>query len=115
MSPKNTQLWPPWVNFINVLRAAFVHADPKIVKKNDNLTVFFMLSGSAPVKATRRTLMKLAPYFPCKHVYKKFKHTLYFPEHTIKTRECETSLFAYEIIRRRKKNLYHKNILKKRS
>jgi len=31
------------VNFINVLRAAFEHSDPKIAKKTDNLTVFLAL------------------------------------------------------------------------
>ncbi len=29
----------------NVLRAAFLHADLKSAKKNDNLAVFFVLSG----------------------------------------------------------------------
>jgi len=44
------------VNFINILPAAFTCADPKSVKKTDNLTVFFMLSGSALAKAARRML-----------------------------------------------------------
>jgi len=35
----------PEVNFINVLRAAFMSADPKRAKKIDNFTVFFALSG----------------------------------------------------------------------
>jgi len=48
-------------NFINVLQAAFVCADPKSAKKIDNLTVFFTLLGSTPVKADRRMLMKLTP------------------------------------------------------
>jgi hypothetical protein len=82
-------------------------------KKERQLDCLYTLLGSAPLKAAHRTLMKLAPYVPCKHIYKKFKRTKkYFPKHTITTRVCETSLFAYEIIRRRKKNLYHKNILK---
>ena len=51
----------PGVNFTNVLRAAFTPADPKSGKKLLNLTVFFALSGSASVKAARRTLMKLTP------------------------------------------------------
>ncbi len=49
------------VNFINVLPAAFRLADPESAKQIDNLTVFFALSGSARVKAARRTLMKLNP------------------------------------------------------
>ena len=49
------------VNFTNVLQAAFTPADPKSGKKLLNLTVFFALSGSAGVKAARRTLMKLTP------------------------------------------------------
>jgi len=49
------------LNFTNVLRAAFTLVDPKSIKKIDNLTVFFMLLGSAHVKAVRRTLMKLSP------------------------------------------------------
>jgi len=51
-------------NFINVLQAAFEWADPKSVKKTDNLTVYFALSGSARAKAACRTLMKLTPGFP---------------------------------------------------
>jgi len=47
------------VNFINVLQAAFVCADPKRAKKTDNLTVFFALLGSESIKAARRTLIKL--------------------------------------------------------
>ena len=49
------------VNFINILRLAFMCADPKSAKKIDNLTVFFVLSGSARVKATQIMLMKLTP------------------------------------------------------
>jgi len=52
---------PPEVNFINILPAAFTSTDPKSVKKTDNLTVFFMLSGSALAKAARRMLMKSTP------------------------------------------------------
>ena len=49
----------PWVNFINVLRAAFTLADPKSAKKLLDLTVFFALFMSLGVKAARRMLMKL--------------------------------------------------------
>jgi hypothetical protein len=49
------------VNFINILQAAFMHPDPKSVKKIVQLSVFFTLLGSARVKAARRTLMKLTP------------------------------------------------------
>jgi len=58
-----TALPLPSVNFINVLRAAFVQADPKSVKKTDNLTVFYTLLGSEHSKAAHRTLMKLTPNF----------------------------------------------------
>ncbi len=51
----------PGVNFINVLRTAFVLIDPESVKKIDNLTVFFTLLGSAGVQGVRRTLMKSSP------------------------------------------------------
>jgi len=51
----------PGVIFINVLRAAFDHADPKSAKRTDNLTVFFVFLVSACVKAACRTLMKLTP------------------------------------------------------
>ncbi len=47
------------VNFTNVLRTAFMRADPKSVKKTDNLIVFSVLSGSSGTKAARRTLMNL--------------------------------------------------------
>jgi len=51
----------PGVNFTNVLHAAFTLVDPEIVKKIDNLTVFFTLPGSAHLKALRRMLIKLNP------------------------------------------------------
>ena len=51
----------PGVNFTNILQTAFMHTDPKSAKKLLNLTVFFALLGSAPVKTARRTLMKLTP------------------------------------------------------
>ncbi len=38
-----------------------MRADPKNAQKFDNLTVFFVLLGSARVKAARKTLMKLTP------------------------------------------------------
>jgi len=43
----------PGVNFINVLRAAFLKSDPKSAKKTENMTVFWGLSGSARSKAAR--------------------------------------------------------------
>jgi len=49
------------VNFTNSLRAAFTLVDFESVKKIDNLTVFFMLLGSAPSKAAHKMLMKLTP------------------------------------------------------
>ena len=49
------------VNFINILRAAFMHADPESAKKLLDLTVFLGLMGSASVKAACRMLMKLNP------------------------------------------------------
>ncbi len=51
------------LNF-KILRTAFMLVDPKIVKKVDNLTVLFKLSGSAGVKAVRRMMMKLTPGDP---------------------------------------------------
>ena len=56
----------PGVNFVNVLQAAFTHADLKSIKKTDNLKSFFTLSGSAWLKAACRTLMKSTPgQFSC--------------------------------------------------
>jgi len=50
------------VNFTNILHAAFAHADPKSAKKKiDDLTVFFVLLGSAPVKALHKILVKSTP------------------------------------------------------
>jgi len=49
------------VNFINILQSTFANSDPESTKKTDNLTVFFVLSGSVRIKAARRTLMKLTP------------------------------------------------------
>jgi len=49
----------PGVNFIKILCTSFMLVDPKSIKKIDNLSIFFMLLGSAHVKAVCRTLMKL--------------------------------------------------------
>jgi hypothetical protein len=48
-----------FVNFINFLLAAFVHADPKSAKNTVKPSVFFALPGSASAQATCRMLMKL--------------------------------------------------------
>jgi hypothetical protein len=48
----------PGINFINVLRTAFMHADPKSLKKKVKLSIFLVLLGSAHTKAGRRTLVK---------------------------------------------------------
>jgi hypothetical protein len=53
--------WRSGVDFINVLQADFMCADPKSAKKTVKLSVFFALLGSVFTKATHRTLMKLTP------------------------------------------------------
>jgi len=46
--------------FINILLAAFTHADPESAKKKTvKLSAFFALLGSACAKAAHRTFMKL--------------------------------------------------------
>ena len=49
------------VNFTNVLRAAFTHANLKSTKKTIRLSSFFALLGSGHVKAAHRMLVKLTP------------------------------------------------------
>jgi len=49
----------PGVDFINVLQAAFAHANPKSTKKTDGLTAYFTLCVSAGAKVTHKMLMKL--------------------------------------------------------
>jgi len=52
------------VNFTNILQVAFACADPESAKKKtENVTVFFALLGSAPLKAAHKMLMKLTPGF----------------------------------------------------
>jgi len=51
----------PGVNFINILWAAFTIADHKFRKRLTILLSFFVLSGSARVKAVCITLMKFSP------------------------------------------------------
>ncbi len=53
----------PWVDFINVLRNAFMLVDPKSVKWYWQLDWALTLSGSTSAKAVCRTLMKLSPGF----------------------------------------------------
>jgi len=51
----------PCVNFINVLHTTFMLVDPKSKKIQLSHKYLSTLSGSASVKAVRRTLMKLSP------------------------------------------------------
>jgi hypothetical protein len=59
MSCKSTN-FTPGVNFINVLQAAFMPADPKRVKFQLSHQYHFTLLESAHVKAVRTMLMKLS-------------------------------------------------------
>jgi len=47
------------VNFINVLQAAFAHADPKVKKRQSIQQLLFALLGSAQVKDAHKMLVKL--------------------------------------------------------
>jgi len=49
------------VDFINILRAAFTFKDPKSVKNTIKPSVFFVLLGSAGIKASHKMLVKLTP------------------------------------------------------
>jgi len=49
------------LNFINILRTAFMCPDPKSVKKTVKLSIYCTLLGSTSVKAARKTLVKLTP------------------------------------------------------
>ncbi len=44
----------PGVEFIKLLQADFEGADPKSAKKTFKSSIFFVLLGSAPVKAAHR-------------------------------------------------------------
>ncbi len=59
--PSQGQKDEPGVNFINILREAYVCADPKSAKRRDSLTVFFALLGSTRIKVERKMLMKFTP------------------------------------------------------
>ena len=48
------KLYPPGVNFTNILRAAFTLADPKSAKRQVMLRSFFALLGSASIKAAHK-------------------------------------------------------------
>jgi len=52
---------PLGINFINFLQAFIALADPENMKKSDNLAVFFVLLGSAHVKAACKMLMTMTP------------------------------------------------------
>ncbi len=51
----------PGINFINILREAFTHKDPKSTTKTDNLTVFFVYFGSVRIKSFTKTVGKIDP------------------------------------------------------
>jgi len=52
------------VIFINVLQAAFVHADPKSAKNDSQVISLFALSGSERIKVLCKMFMKLTPELP---------------------------------------------------
>jgi len=52
-----------WINFTNVLRAAFLGADPKSAKRLTSHQCLFVLLGSSSIKAARKTLVKSTPTF----------------------------------------------------
>jgi len=49
------------VDFTNITRAAFTHADHKSAKNTVKPSVVFALLGSTCIKAAHRMLMKLTP------------------------------------------------------
>ncbi len=51
----------PWVNFIHVLRAVFMRANPKSVRIQSSHQYLFMPLGPTLTKAAHKMLMKLAP------------------------------------------------------
>jgi hypothetical protein len=61
----------PEINFINVLRTAFMHVDPESVKIQSNPQFLFTLWGSTCAKAAHRTLMKLTPGITCGNLEKQ--------------------------------------------
>ncbi len=65
----NTLSWAVWnasqcratFNFTNILQTVFMRKDPKSAINIVKPSVLFALLGSAPIKALRKTLMKLTP------------------------------------------------------
>jgi hypothetical protein len=51
-----------YVNFINILWAAFAHADPKSAKNSDNLNVFFWAFGICTSKSCSQNIDEIDPY-----------------------------------------------------
>jgi len=49
------------IDFTNILCAAFLHADSKSAKRNNDTTVIFAILRFAHVKALCKTLVKLTP------------------------------------------------------
>jgi hypothetical protein len=66
------------VNFINILRTAFVLVDPESIKITVKSSVFFYTFGIYKRKAVRRMLMKLSPdHYPIIiHLYTYFNRNL---------------------------------------
>jgi len=59
----------PYVKFTNILRAAFIRADPKSAKKTVMFNqCLFALLGSLRIKAARKTLVKSTPCL-CKNIH----------------------------------------------
>ncbi len=59
-------------------RSFYTGADPESAKKDWQLDCLFVLSGSAGIKAARRTLTKLTPNLKCHKRWQKQKYTLFF-------------------------------------
>jgi len=90
----------PRVHFINVLRIAFMHTDPKSIKTTNDFTVFFKLSGFVSVKSAYRTLIKLTPGVNFINVLRTaFTHV--DPECAKKTVKSAVSFGAFGIYERK--------------
>jgi len=59
------QMTITWVDFTNILQAAFTHADPKSVKKTDKLPVFFCAFGIRTHKSCLWNVDEIVTWWKC--------------------------------------------------
>jgi hypothetical protein len=95
--PRMTTAMKIWGQFIDVLRAAFTHADPKSAKNTVNPSAFFVLLGSELVKALHKMLVNSTPLI----IFINYSYLMKTVQKTHHRRIIHTLLFKIHMVSRK--------------